>query len=137
MKRNEQKNCIICGRFFRPDPRVKDRQKSCKRNQCQRLRKKKSQESWFLKNKDYFQDRYDYVKTWREKHPNYQQQWRKRQREIQDEIPTLTPLKTITLVVPGKIFKGEIQDEIRLVHQCGCGMWLTGYERKIQDQIAT
>jgi hypothetical protein len=39
-------------------------------------------------------------------------------------------------VVPGDILHNEIQDEIRLVNQCGCGFWGPGRGREIQDETA-
>lgn len=127
----QQKRCAYCGCFFRPDYRVGDRQKSCKAKQCQAKRKRESQRRWIEKNPGYFRDRYPNTKEWREKNPGYQRRWRAKRREIQDEIPSKTPIKTIRLVVPVKWLQGEIQDEIRLVRQCGCGFFVTG--REMQD----
>lgn len=127
----QQKRCVYCGRFFRPDYRVKDRQKSCKSKQCQARRKKESQRRWLEKNPGYFRGRYPNTKEWRERNPDYQRRWRAKRREIQDEISPEKQVKTIRLVVPGEWFKGEIQDEIRFVRQCGCGFFVTG--RGVQD----
>lgn len=126
-KTNEvQKGCIYCGRYFKADPRVRNRQKACKDKACQAKRKKESQRRWLESNQGYFHDRYDYVKQWRKNNPGYQRRWRAKRREIQDEIPPSNPMRTIRLVIPAIWFKGEIQDEIRLKKQCGCGFFVSG-----------
>lgn len=123
----QQKRCVCCGRYFVPDRRVGDRQKCCKNKKCRRKRKKESQRRWVEANPGYFKGRYDYVKEWRERNPDYQRRWRAMRRgEIQDEMPSKKPVVTLRLVVPGKWFKGEIQDEIRFVRQCGCGFFVSG-----------
>jgi hypothetical protein len=33
-------------------------------------------------------------------------------------------MKSIRLVIPEKYFQGEIQDQIHLVRQCGCGYFV-------------
>lgn len=119
------KRCISCGRFFKPDYRVRASQKSCRSVQCQAKRKKESQRRWVEANPEYFKGRYENTKAWRELHPDYQRQWRAKRHKIQDEIPSTTSMKSIRLVIPVKYFKGEIQDEIHLVRQCGCGYFVT------------
>lgn len=125
-----QKRCVYCGRYFKPDRRVKDRQKACKDEGCRRRRKKEAQRRWVEANPGYFKGRYGYVKEWRGRHPGYQRLWRARRRakrrEIQDEISSSKPIVVIRLAIPAKLLKGEIQDEIRLVRQCGCGYFVTG-----------
>ena len=93
---------------------------------CRAKRKRESQKKWLEANPDYFKGRYSEVKAWREKHPDYQRLWRKKVREIQDKIPPSEPVKTMVLVIPEKMLKNEIQDEIRLVRQCGCGSYVAG-----------
>lgn len=123
----DQKRCIYCGRYFRPDRRVGKRQKVCKDRGCQAKRKKHSQRRWLDANPEYFAGRYeDYVKQWRRENPDYQRRWRAKRREIQDEIPPSKPIRTLRLVIPAEWFKGEIQDEIRLQRQCGCRFFVTG-----------
>ncbi len=45
--------CAICRRWFRPDPRVGDRQHVCREPQCQAKRRQKTQASWQRRNPDY------------------------------------------------------------------------------------
>ena len=54
---------------------------------------------------------------------DYQRLWRALRLEIQDVISSKTPVKTLRLVVLEKWFKGEIQDEIIFLRQCGCGFF--------------
>lgn len=63
----EIKKCLLCGRFFIPDSRVGERQKVCSRKKCQKERKRLAQFKWCRKNPRYFADRYEYVRSWREK----------------------------------------------------------------------
>jgi len=131
-----QKRCVYCGRYYKPDPRVRKVQKSCSDAKCRTKRKRESQQKWVAANPDCFKGRYEEeVKEWRRKHPYYQRRWRKKAREIQDEIPPAEPVKTMVLVIPEKMLKNEIQDEIRLVRQCGCGFYVAGDKSgcEIQD----
>jgi hypothetical protein len=46
--------CRSCRRWFQPDPRVGDRQKTCSRPECQSARRAKTQASWRERNPEYF-----------------------------------------------------------------------------------
>jgi hypothetical protein len=97
------RRCLFCGGYFIPDHRVKERQKSCRRPECRKARKKAAQKAWVKKNPDYFADLYGtYVKPWREK-----------RRMIKDEIPTAKPLQKLVILIPDDKV-GMIKDEIRL-----------------------
>ena len=118
------KRCLFCGQYFTPDYRVKERQKSCRRPECRKARKKAAQETWTEKNPDYFQGRYPYVKAWRE-----------RRRMIQDEIPLKKPYLELVIRIPARK-KDMIQDEIvlrrvgrRTFAAPGCGQTM------IQDEM--
>ena len=50
--------CRICRRWFMPNPRLKDRQKTCGRSQCQREWHRKMCEKWNRENADYFRSNY-------------------------------------------------------------------------------
>jgi hypothetical protein len=53
MAEPRKRPCSICRRWFRPNPRVGDRQHSCNRVECQTARRKKTQAQWRAKNPDY------------------------------------------------------------------------------------
>lgn len=59
-----------------PDPRVGQRQKACSLV-CQKLRKRENNRSFRVRNPEYWLGRYEEVKDWRQKHPDYQRQWRR------------------------------------------------------------
>ena len=50
--------CRICRRWFMPNPRVKDRQKTCGDPECQRKWRKKKCTEWNRRNADYFRANY-------------------------------------------------------------------------------
>jgi len=125
------KKCAYCGRYYRPDPRARKIQRSCQDATCRAKRKRESQKKWLEANPGYFKGRYSEVKAWRKEHPDYQRLWRKRVREIQDKIPPSEPSRTMVLVIPEKMLKNEIQDEIRLVRQCGCGSYVAGAQNAL------
>lgn len=97
------KRCLFCGRYFIPDCRVKDRQKSWSHPDCRKARKKAAQEAWLERNPGYLQGRYPYVKDWRQK-----------KRMIHDERPPKNPYVELIIRIPARK-KGMIQDEIRLM----------------------
>jgi hypothetical protein len=105
-----QKRCEFCGRFFTPNRRVGNRQRSCGRTECKKARKTAAQQTWVNNNPGYFKGRYDNTRRWRRAHPDYQRQRRQKIREIQDETARETPVKSVRLLVPAKWFKDEIQD---------------------------
>ena len=50
--------CRICRRWFIPNPRLKDRQKTCGDPECQRRWHKKKCAEWNKRNPDYFRTNY-------------------------------------------------------------------------------
>lgn len=129
-EKGQQKRCIHCGQYFTPDRRAWKRQVTCLRKACRMKQKRESQRKWVAANPGCFTGRYENTRQWREEHPGYQQKWRAKRRkirgagsemqgEIQDGISPAKPLRIIRLVIPEVLLRGEIQDEIRLVRQCG------------------
>jgi hypothetical protein len=83
-----KKRCHYCGKFFTPDPRVGNLQKACS-IECQKLRKKENNRAFSKNNPEYWHGRYEYVKEWRMRNPDYQKQWRqKRKAKKKCEGPT-------------------------------------------------
>lgn len=50
--------CCICRRWFMPNPRLKDRQKTCGTSQCKREWHRKMCRKWNRENADYFKANY-------------------------------------------------------------------------------
>lgn len=122
-----RKKCVLCGRFFDPDARIGERQKCCREPACQKKRKKLQLKAWRKKNRGYFGGRYGYVKSWRETHPGYQKARRcKKAVEIQTQIPSETPMKSMRLHLRCKWPMDEIQTQILRVTQVGRVFWVDG-----------
>ena len=100
------KRCHFCGRYFRPDPRVGERQKACRREPCRKARKLLAQQRWTERNAGYFRGRYAYVKQWRAKRKALVRPM------IQDEIRPKKPLFKMIFLIPGGLRREMIQDEI-------------------------
>jgi hypothetical protein len=76
-----EKQCVLCQNFFQPHPKVKDRQRVCRREDCQRLRQKLNQRDWLRRNPvDYKIWNQDYGQAWRRQHPDYWRQYRRKKR---------------------------------------------------------
>jgi hypothetical protein len=88
-----RKRCPYCKRHFKPNPRLKDRQKTCGRDWCQKERKRINAQKWREQNPDYDTQGYrkqrhrnrrewkrQYWAThpgYRKHHTEYMRQWRK------------------------------------------------------------
>lgn len=95
--------------------------------ECQKKRKKLQLGAWREKNPGYFRGRYEYVKAWREAHPGYQKVRRsKRRREIQTQIRSETPIKSMRIHLRCNLRFGEIQTQILRVTQRGRAFWVDG-----------
>jgi len=122
-----QKRCLCCGKFFRPENRVGNRQKCCGRAECRKKHQKAQQQKWREANPNYFQDRSEYVKKWRESNPGYQKQWRAKKRsEIQTQIPPVSPIKSIPLKIRADVKISEIQNLVLSVSYAGEALWVNG-----------
>src|ERR1019366_1796458 len=69
MPEARKRPCTICRRWFRPSPRVGDRQRACGNPECQTVRRQKTQTNW------------------RNRNPGYAISWRIDQRAARTEAP--------------------------------------------------
>ena len=53
MRKAGKRPCSICRQWFRPEPRVRNRQHACGKPECQALRRQKTQASWRRRNRGY------------------------------------------------------------------------------------
>src|SRR3990170_4183743 len=110
-----KKKCLYCGREFISDSRVGQRQKACS-VQCQTLRKKENNKAFSKNNPGYWHGRYEYVKEWRQKHSDYQRQWRQQRKQSvlpgEDEIQAEILRKAIDSIEKNLIPLRKIQAEI-------------------------
>ena len=78
----KRRKCLFCRRLFIPDPRVKERQKTCGRQECRREQKRQLDARWRSQHRDYFRGLYphqkqaygtraEYRKRYRKEHPDY------------------------------------------------------------------
>lgn len=86
-----EKICPLCQQPFTPHPKVKDRQRVCRRERCQRRRQQLNQQAWLAKNPANYQVWYqDYGQAWRQQNPDYLKQYR-RQRRLKSCPATIAP----------------------------------------------
>ena len=124
---SQQKRCVCCGRFFRADKRVGDRQKCCARKECRQKQRKVQQAKWRRSNPGYFTGRSGYVKEWRKRNPDYQKRRRaKKHGEIQTEYTPLTSIKSIPLKIRTQVNVCEIQSLVLSVVYGGQALWVDG-----------
>jgi hypothetical protein len=78
----KQRRCPYCRRLFIPDPRLKERQTTCGRQECCQSRKRQSNAEWRSLHPDYFRGSYrqqkevygtraEYKKHYRRGNPEY------------------------------------------------------------------
>ena len=56
--KNRKRPCRICRKWFTPDPRLGERQKTCGGTECQRQWHAKKCRQWNKKNRSYFEEIY-------------------------------------------------------------------------------
>ena len=54
----KKRPCRYCRKWFRPDPRVGDRQKACSQFECQKKRRHRTQANWRGRNPEYSRSRW-------------------------------------------------------------------------------
>lgn len=53
MPEARKRHCRICRQWFRPDPRIGQRQRACGKPECQTTRRQKTQANWRKRNPEY------------------------------------------------------------------------------------
>lgn len=116
---SKRRRCPYCRRLFVPDPRLKDRQRTCGRPACRREHKRRYDRRWRSRHPDYFRGSYphqkqmygtraEYKRQYRQAHPEYvernaarvrQRRERRRQAEGRGESHTS---RDLTLRLWGK-----------------------------------
>jgi hypothetical protein len=118
------KKCLFCGRFFNPDPRVKN-QKACWREQCKKARQQLAFSNWCKRNPRYFEGRYSYVKEWRKTHKK--KRFKRQKSDDTKRVPVKNSIFKWVLLLPGT-FRGKvIQNEISLKRIGRSTFFATGY----------
>jgi len=74
----QRRRCSYCLRLFIPDPRRKERQATCGRQECRRKRKRQSDTEWRSCHRDYFHGIYQQQKENYGTRAEYKQQYRAR-----------------------------------------------------------
>lgn len=108
-----RRRCCFCRRWYRPHPRLKQRQETCGEPECRRQQKRKSNQLWRAKNPDYFRGAYpqqkekygtraDYMRLYRQEHPDYVrrnaayvQKWRQKLRQASVRHTSSDPRLTV------------------------------------------
>jgi hypothetical protein len=78
----KERRCSACGRLFQPCPKVKDQQ-YCSEHSCQKERKRRWQKQKRAEDPAYNANQRDAQKRWRESHPEYWRDYRKRHSDYQ------------------------------------------------------
>ena len=112
------KQCLFCGRYYQPDPRVKN-QKACFRPQCQKARQQLAFNNWYRRNPNYFKGRYAIIKAWRKKNNSFKHDTKR--------VTPRNALFKLTLFIPGTFRKKVIQNEISFRKIGRTTFFATGY----------
>lgn len=76
--------CRFCRRWFKVDPRLKDRQYACSRPECQAKRHEANAAAWLDRNPGYFRGRGEKHRLYRSEHPGAQRRWRAAHPEVRE-----------------------------------------------------
>jgi hypothetical protein len=138
-----RRRCRYCRRLFRPDPHVKERQRSCAAPNCRRQRKAEAQKVWQQKkeNSGYFRGRYSYLEEWlaRPGNENYLKKYRQRKR-LESSVPRPRPIAKFrssrTTPPDSRLHRQltDIQDELQALSRSVSGIQARLPRDDIQDE---
>jgi len=104
--------CRICRRWFLPNPRLKERQKTCGRARCQRQWHKKKCAEWNRKNTDYFKANYLQKKIYTAAHCRDD-----RKAALPDKSLDKLPASRMNTGMPLEYAKEEIGVQMVIIHE--------------------
>ena len=64
----KRKRCLSCRKLFDPNPRTKNHQHYCSKDECQIVRQRQNEKNWCQNNPDVVKQ---YKSKWQRKHPDY------------------------------------------------------------------
>ena len=113
MIRRRRCKCCHCGQLYQADPRNGYHQRYCSQPDCRKASKLHSQQRWRAspKGKDYFKGSANVhrVRAWRETHPGYWRNGRKRSTALQDHC---RPQPVVPQADTHFLTEGALQDVI-------------------------
>lgn len=71
-----KKRCIICGKWYLPNPRTAKTQKTCSDPACRRERKLRADKAWLAKNPGWTVGRRVKTRQWSQAYPDYWRNYR-------------------------------------------------------------
>lgn len=71
-----KKRCIICGKWYIPNPRTTKTQKTCSDPACRRERKLRADKTWLAKNPGWTAGRRVKARQWSQAYPDYWRNYR-------------------------------------------------------------
>jgi len=77
MEMNPKKRCVICNKWYIPEPRTKAHQQCCGRAECKKAFKVRTNKSWQKRHPDYGKTRKVKIRDWAQQYPNYWQEYRR------------------------------------------------------------
>lgn len=112
MKQKTTRKCLNCSEQFIPDPRNRERQCHCGKEECQKASKAASQRRWTSKaeNENYFrgEGNTDRVRQWRKANPGYRRKKRAGPRDVQQDCLDSQDAGVVEVV--GSEGSGVLQD---------------------------
>ncbi len=107
-RKSNKRPCRICRKWFIPDPRLGDRQKTCGKETCKRKWHAKKCSEWNKKNRSYFQAIYLSSKLESSKTPSQSDNRPPPSSNPDKNCPIRPPSSRSTLELPGDVIQDVI-----------------------------
>jgi hypothetical protein len=93
----KKRRCPHCRRLYSPDPRLKERRRTCGRQECRREQKRQSNEEWRSQHPEYFRGVYQQQKEAYGTRAEYKKQYRRQNPEYARRIRIAPPPSQYTI----------------------------------------